>query len=122
MISLGDINSLILIFFILFDKNIAITSLVFLIFGDIFGKIFGLAFGKHKIFDKTVEGTLAYVGRVLICGYFIFTLLDIPLIVLICGGIIAPITELFSFGIDDNFSVPIVTGAVMTVVTLFIAV
>jgi len=93
--------------------------LIFLIFGDIFGKIFGLAFGKHKIFDKTIEGTLAYAGGILICGYFIFNLFDIPLIILICGGIMAPITELFSFGIDDNFSVPIVTGAVMTVVKLF---
>jgi len=107
---------------LLFEKNIAITSVVFLIFGDIFGKIFGLAFGKHKLFDKTVEGTLAYLGGVLICGYFTFFLLDIPLIILICGGLMAPIIELFSFGIDDNFSVPIVTGAVMTVVQIFIAV
>ncbi len=107
---------------LLFEKNIAIASLVFLIFGDIFGKIFGLAFGKHKIFDKTIEGTLAYFGSVLICGYFIFFLLDIPLIILICGGLMAPIIELFSFGIDDNFSVPIVTGAIMTVVQIFIAV
>ncbi len=107
---------------LLFEKNIAIISIVFLIFGDIFGKIFGLAFGKHKIFDKTLEGSLAYLGGILICGYFLFSFLDIPLIVIICGGIMAPITELFSFGIDDNFSVPIVTGAVMTVVTIFIAI
>ncbi|MFX1503699.1 MAG: glycerol-3-phosphate acyltransferase [Promethearchaeota archaeon] len=107
---------------LLFEKVIAITVLIFLIFGDIFGKIFGLSFGKHKIFDKTLEGTLAYLGSILICGYFIFNLFDIPLIMLICGGIMAPITELFSFGIDDNFSVPIVTGAVMTVVKLFLGI
>ncbi|MFX1499541.1 MAG: glycerol-3-phosphate acyltransferase [Promethearchaeota archaeon] len=104
---------------LVFEKNIAITSLIFLIFGDIFGKIFGLAFGKHKIFDKTLEGTLAYLGSVLICGYFIFFLLDIPLIVLVCGGAVAPIIELFSFGVDDNFTVPIVSGTIMAVVQLF---
>jgi len=107
---------------LLFEKVIAISVLIFLIFGDIFGKIFGLAFGKHKIFDKTLEGTLAYAGGILICGYFIFNLFNIPLVVLLCGGIMAPITELFSFGIDDNFSVPIVTGAVMTVVKLFLGI
>ncbi|MFX0154851.1 MAG: glycerol-3-phosphate acyltransferase [Candidatus Hodarchaeota archaeon] len=107
---------------VLFEKVIAITVLIFLIFGDIFGKIFGLAFGKHKIFDKTVEGTLAYAGGILICGYFIFSLFDIPLLILICGGFMAPITELFSFGIDDNFSVPLVTGVVMTVVKIFLGI
>ncbi|MFW9990196.1 MAG: glycerol-3-phosphate acyltransferase [Candidatus Odinarchaeota archaeon] len=106
---------------LVYEKNIAIASLIFLIFGDIFGKIFGLAFGKHKIFDKTLEGTLAYYGSVLICGYFIFFLFDIPLIVLVCGGAMAPIIELFSFGVDDNFTVPILSGAIMAVVQLFIA-
>ncbi|MFX1364495.1 MAG: glycerol-3-phosphate acyltransferase [Promethearchaeota archaeon] len=106
---------------LVFEKNIAIASLIFLIFGDIFGKIFGLAFGKHKIFDKTLEGTLAYFGSVLICGYFIFFIFDIPLIILLCGGVVAPIIELFSFGVDDNFTVPIVSGAIMTMVQIFIA-
>ena len=105
---------------LLFEKEIAITVLTFLIFGDIFGKIFGLAFGKHKIFDKTIEGTLAYIGCVLIFGYFLYSLLDIPLILLVIGGIVAPATELFSFGIDDNFTVPIISGATMTVTKLFL--
>lgn len=105
---------------LLFEKEIAITVLTFLIFGDIFGKIFGLAFGKHKIFDKTIEGTLAYIGCVLICGYFLYSFLDIPLILLVIGGIVAPATELFSFGIDDNFTVPIISGAAMTVTKLFL--
>jgi len=104
---------------LLFEKVIAQTVVIFLIFGDIFGKIFGLAFGKHKIFDKTLEGTLAYAGGILICGYFIFNIFDIPLVILLCGGIIAPIAELFSLRINDNFTVPIVSGAVMTVVELF---
>ncbi len=104
---------------LLFEKTIAIASLVFLIFGDIFGKIFGLAFGKHKIYDKTVEGTLAYLGCVLICGYFLFFLLDIPLLILICGGAVAPLIELFSFGVDDNLTVPLVSGVIMTVVKIF---
>ncbi|MFX1497791.1 MAG: glycerol-3-phosphate acyltransferase [Promethearchaeota archaeon] len=105
--------------FLLFESSIAITALTFLIFGDIFSKVFGLAFGRHKIFEKTLEGTLAYYGAVLICGFFLYTTLGIPLVVLIIGGISAPLIELFSFQINDNFTVSLVSGTIMTVGTFF---
>ena len=104
---------------LLFEKNIAITALTFLIFGDIFSKIFGLAFGRHKIFQKTLEGTLAFFGCTLICGFVLYNILDIPLFILIIGGITAPLVELFSFQLNDNFTVSLISGAVMTVPRIF---
>jgi len=104
---------------LLFEKNIAITALTFLIFGDIFSKIFGLAFGRHKIFQKTIEGTLAFFGCTLICGFVLYNILDIPLFILIIGGITAPLVELFSFQLNDNFTVSLISGAVMTVPRIF---
>jgi len=104
---------------LLFEKNIAISALTFLIFGDIFSKIFGLAFGRHKIFQKTVEGTLAFFGCTLICGFVLYNILDIPLYILIVGGITAPLVELFSFQLNDNFTVSLISGAVMTVPRIF---
>ena len=104
---------------LLFEQNIAITALTFLIFGDIFSKIFGLAFGKHKIFQKTLEGTLAYFGCMFICGLVLYNILDIPLIILIIGGITAPLVELFSFQLNDNFTVSLISGTVMTVAIVF---
>ncbi|MFX1302617.1 MAG: glycerol-3-phosphate acyltransferase [Promethearchaeota archaeon] len=99
---------------ILFDKNIAIIALSFLIFGDMFSKIFGLAFGRNKLFNKTFEGTLAYIGSVLICSFLFYTFLRFSLLILIIGGITAPMTELLSFKINDNFTVPLISGAFMT--------
>jgi len=104
---------------LLFEKAIAITALVFLIFGDIFSKIFGLAFGRHKIFQKTLEGTLAYFGCMFICGYILYTTLNIPLFILIIGGISAPLVELFSFQLNDNFTVSLISGSIMTVARVF---
>ena len=104
---------------LLFDKDIAITALTFLIFGDIFSKIFGLAYGRHKIFQKTVEGTLAYFGCVLICGFVLYNILDVPLSILIIGGISAPLIELFSFQLNDNFTVSLISGAIMTAGRLY---
>ena len=104
---------------LLFQKNVAIIASSFLIFGDSFGKLFGLAFGRHKLLDKTLEGTLAYIGSVLIMGYILYTSLNIPLIVLILGGISAPLVEMFSMNLNDNFTVPLITGSIMTVALLF---
>ncbi|MFX0136769.1 MAG: glycerol-3-phosphate acyltransferase [Candidatus Hodarchaeota archaeon] len=106
---------------ILFDKYIAIIALTFLIFGDIFSKIFGLAFGRNKLFNKTFEGTLAYIGSVLIFGFLFYTLLHFSLLILIIGGITAPLTELLSFKINDNFTVPLISGVFMTIGIIFIA-
>ncbi len=104
---------------VFFDFEIAITSLILLVFGDMFSKIFGLAYGRHKIFEKTLEGTLAYFGSVIISGYILYTALDVPLLLLISGGIAAPLIELLPIGVDDNFTVPIISGAVMTAIKIF---
>ena len=98
---------------LLFPREIAFSATVYLIFGDIFGKIFGLGFGKHKLLNKTVEGTLAYAGCMCLSGYVLFMLLDISPIILIIGGIAAPITELLSLEMNDNFTVSLISGTVM---------
>ncbi|MHA2399840.1 MAG: glycerol-3-phosphate acyltransferase [Promethearchaeota archaeon] len=50
--------------------EIAVTTLVFLVFGDMFAKIFGLAYGRHKFLDKSLEGTLAYIGVIIMCPFY----------------------------------------------------
>jgi len=107
------------IIILLFEIEIAIVSLIFLVFGDMFGKIFGLAYGQHKILDKTLEGTLAHFGAVILFGYILYNTLDISLVVLIVGGITSPITELLPIDVNDNFTIPIMSGTVMTVAVFF---
>jgi len=52
-------------------------------------------------------------------GYVLYTSLEISLIVLIIGGILAPLVEMFSMNINDNLTVPLITGSIMTVALLF---
>ncbi|MFX1478298.1 MAG: glycerol-3-phosphate acyltransferase [Promethearchaeota archaeon] len=100
--------------------EIAITALVFLVFGDLFAKVFGLAYGRHKIFEnKTLEGSLAYTGAVIICCYILYTSIDIPLPVLIIGAVAAPIAEVLPLGMNDNFTVPIISGTAMLLTMVF---
>jgi len=107
------------IIILVFKQDIAMAALTFLIFGDIFSKIFGLSFGRNRLFDKTVEGSVAYLGGVLICAYILYTSLHIPLLMLVIGAIAATIAEFMPVGLDDNFTVGIISGAVMTVMRTF---
>jgi glycerol-3-phosphate acyltransferase PlsY len=104
---------------LIFEKNIAITSVTFITFGDLFSKIFGLGFGRKKIFDKTLEGSLAYLGCVLICSFILYNLITIDFYIILIGALSAPLIELFSIRINDNFTVPLISASFMTVGVVF---
>ena len=55
----------------------------------------------------------------MIVGFVLYTTLNIPLPILVIGGITAPLVELFSFNLNDNFTVSLISGTVMTVGTFF---
>jgi glycerol-3-phosphate acyltransferase PlsY len=119
----SSISIYLVAFFIIvlvFPREIAFSSAIFLIFGDIFAKIIGLGFGRQKLLNKTIEGTLAYFGCTCLCGYVLYTVLNISPIILLFGVVAAPIIELLSFKMDDNFTVPIISGAIMLFVGLFL--
>jgi glycerol-3-phosphate acyltransferase PlsY len=105
---------------LLFEKEIAITVIIFVTFGDLFGKLFGLAFGKHPLFHKTIEGSSAYLGCMIICVYILAPFFATPTWVLILGGIVAPIIECLPVKMNDNFTVPLISGALMTAILFFI--
>lgn len=106
--------------FLLFEINLAIVTLVFVIFGDLFGKLFGMAYGRHQLYRKTREGSLAYFGCVIICIYFMANLLGLQFSILFIGGICATIVEVIPVAVDDNFTVPIISGALMTALMIFL--
>ncbi|MFW9876988.1 MAG: glycerol-3-phosphate acyltransferase [Candidatus Thorarchaeota archaeon] len=111
---------MVFIFSQLMAIEIAIITLVFLVFGDLFAKIFGLAYGRHKIFNnKTLEGSLAYIGAIIVCCYILYTSIDIALPVLLVGAIAAPLAEALPLGMNDNFTVPIISGTAMYAVLFF---
>jgi dolichol kinase len=96
-----------------FDKWIAIAVLLFLSLGDTAAHIIGVRWGKRRIdSEKTVEGSLACM---VICLSVSALLPQPDLIVLFVGSIIASLVEFFPFGIDDNFALPLISGAAMEI-------
>ena len=101
---------------LLFEKEIAVLAAVFLILGDFFSKIFGILFGHHKIFDKSFEGSLAHLNACLIGGYVLLQFISFPFHIFLLGALIATFVEMLPLGLDDNFSVPLLSASGMYVI------
>jgi len=95
----------------LFDRNIAIAALAFIIVGDTFAALIGRKFGRLRFGRKSVEGSLGcLLGTLLV----VLVVPDLHISVGIIGAVTATVTEALSVKIDDNVSVPLVSGLVMT--------
>lgn len=95
---------------IIFPKPVAICALSFIIIGDTAGALVGRKWGRHKFRNKSYEGSLAFFLSSLIPALY---LPDIRFWVVAVGAAAATVTEALSSEIDDNLSVPLVSGLVM---------
>lgn len=107
--------------FLLFSGGIAVASLSFLVFGDMMAKIIGINYGHTKILrlgnDKTLEGLLGFLSISISTAYFLWLSDVLPLWIGIVGAIVASVVEVLPFPIDDNVSIPVLSGAVMSLLS-----
>jgi len=100
----------------LFSKKVAVTAICFIILGDIAAALIGRPYGKTKIIGtKSLEGSGAFLILCLLVGLGIPGL---PFWIGIIGAIVAMLMELAPLPIDDNISVPLISGAVMELLLL----
>jgi len=97
---------------LLFDKNVAVAAISFIILGDIAAALVGRRYGRIKIKRKSLEGSLACLVMCLLVAIIIP---GFPLWIGVVGAFIATIVEGITFPINDNFSVPLISGLVMHV-------
>ena len=99
----------------LFDKPVAIAALSFIIIGDTFAALIGRRFGRHRFNGKSIEGSLGCLaGTVLVALAAHWLMPELGLTVAIVGAVVATVTEAVSFHLDDNVSVPLVSGLMMS--------
>lgn len=92
---------------VLFDKTIAVPSILFAGLCDTVAAIVGRRFGRIHLFNKTLEGSLAFFITGGIIAYGINPASPFPGII---GALSAAVIELLPIDIDDNFSIPIVSA------------
>ena len=101
---------------LLFPAGIAIPALLFLTVGDPVAEIVGVTWGRLRLVgSKTLEGTLAGALACFIAGAPLLAIdrLDLGAPILAIGAAAAALTELIPFPIDDNFTIPLGSGAAM---------
>ena len=101
------ISTFLCVFF--FAKTLAIVCLFFMILGDLVAALVGKKWGRTKILGKkSLEGSTAcFVVCVAVA------LVKLNPIVAIVGALVATIVELIPFPVDDNLTVPLISGVVM---------
>jgi len=97
---------------ILFAKPIAVAALICIILGDTAAAFVGMSIGRIKIFwNKTLEGSLAFFVASLLG---ILWIPGLSLQAKVIGAATAAFVEALPIRIDDNITVPLAAGAVMT--------
>ena len=102
----------------IFPDYIAFLSLAFLAIGDTLAAVIGIPFGKRKLFgsNKSLEGSIACFVASFFFG-MLFTFPEISPIIPFIGALAATFSEL---AVDDNIKIPLVSGIIMTIVSLFV--
>jgi len=98
----------------LYQKSVAVASCTFIIVGDTFAAILGQSIKGPKIFRKTLVGSLSFFAASIGTVIIFYNFLNLPWQHLIIGAIAATIFEALPLPWNDNFSVPIFTGAVIS--------
>ncbi|MGC9337522.1 MAG: diacylglycerol/polyprenol kinase family protein, partial [Candidatus Cloacimonadia bacterium] len=115
----------------IFPKAIAFFAISFLTVGDAFASIIGMKWGKRKIFgtEKTLEGFLGFFvsctiyGVIFYYSYFknLYNSNPLnPLIIIIIGALTAAVIEAVNLHINDNITIPILSGLAMSILYVLI--
>jgi len=95
----------------IFSKPVAIAAISFIIVGDAAAALIGRRFGRTKIGNKTLEGSLGCLAATFLVAFFAP---GISLQVALLGAFVATLVEAWPMGVDDNVSVPLLSGLAMT--------
>lgn len=103
---------------LLFPRMIAVTALAMALTGDAAASLAGIKFGRRKVFDKSLEGAVAFFAAALVTADVIAAALPAGAGYMSAAAIAAfaaAAVELTAkkTGINDNLSVPLAAGAVM---------
>ena len=110
----------IFIVFLIFKEYVAYLCLVFIIFGDMAAKLIGLKYGRRVIIhNRTLEGSLGFLTGCIFAGYILMLIFGFSFTYLMIGALCATLAELFSFSMDDNFTVGILTGGCLAALQYF---
>lgn len=102
---------------VFFEKHIAIVSIFFIVLGDTAAALVGRAWGRIKLIgNKSLEGSASCF---IVCA--VISIFWVDPVVGLTGAFVATLAELLPLRIDDNLTVPLISGAVMQVMVKYMS-
>ena len=99
--------------FLVFDEPVAIAVLLFLALGDPVAALVGRRMPGVRFFGKSPIGTLAFIGMSMLVMWVLVTAGVAELQwALLAAAVVAGLVELAPIPLDDNLTVPLISGAV----------
>lgn len=104
----------------LFDREVALLTMLFVMLGDPVASYIGVRYGKDKIGDKTVQGFLACFAVCVIVALIFLRVNDFNssrwIYVSLLAALSASGAELIQINkVDDNLSMPVICGLLLTI-------
>jgi len=104
------------IVFVFCDKSIAVMALTFLAIGDPIAGMVGEKWGKLRIRGKSLRGSGACLLACLISGAILAAITHVALWLALIGAVCATLVEFLSLPPNDNLTIPLVAGGVMSLI------
>lgn len=106
-----------------YEEKIALLSILFLIFADPVCSFFGVLYGKNKLigqksFQGAIAGFVVCTVVALVYGLIFRGYSSNLLIFSVLAGFIGATAELCSVWVDDNLTIPVVSGFGMTILNV----
>lgn len=106
-----------------FPKPIAVLSILYLACGDPVASLFGILYGKHGVrlaSGKSLVGTTAAIVMCAFLTFVTFKIMPISIVpdskllaITLIGGLAGGTAELVPLDMDDNFTIPMVSGFIV---------
>ena len=96
-----------------FPQPVAAAALGFTVLGDAFGALVGRAYGRHRFFNKSLEGAAGCLVACLAWGAVVAASANVPAQVLVAGALMATVVEMLPIPLDDNLGITLASGFLM---------
>jgi dolichol kinase len=97
----------------IFPQPVAAAALGFTVLGDAMGALVGRAWGRHRFFNKSLEGALGCLLACLAWAGYVAWASPLTLPVLLAGALVATLVEVLPIPLDDNLGITLAAGYAM---------
>ncbi len=96
-----------------FPQPLAAAALGFTVLGDAMGALVGKAWGRHKVFNKSLEGAFGCLLACLAWAALVSVVAHVPWGVTVAGAVVATLVEALPIPLDDNLGITLAAGYTM---------